>query len=90
MKERLEEPLPSRRCKPSAAIFRCMYIRIFYVVQLIKHSNYTLTRMTTFIKTKFKKSDDQTNINKYRVPENITESYHIKFSLPNNHYSKIH
>ena len=31
--------------------------------------------MTTFIKTKFKKSDDQTNINKYRVAANITE-YH--------------
>ncbi len=32
--------------------------------------------MTTFIKTKFKKSDDQTNIDKYRVLANITE-YHI-------------
>ena len=32
--------------------------------------------MTTFIKTKFKKSDDQTNIDKYRVAANITE-YHI-------------
>ena len=31
-------------------------------------------RMTTFIKTKFKKSDDQTNIE--RVTANITE-YHI-------------
>ena len=29
--------------------------------------------MTTFIKTKFKKSDDQTNIDKYRVAANITE-----------------
>ena len=34
------------------------------------------TRMTTFIKTKFKKLDDQTNINKYRVAANLTE-YHI-------------
>ena len=34
------------------------------------------TRMTTFIKTKFKKSDDQTNSDKYRVAANITE-YHI-------------
>ena len=34
------------------------------------------TRMTTFIKTKFKNSDDQTNIDKYRVASNITE-YHI-------------
>ena len=32
--------------------------------------------MTTFIKTKFKKSDNQTNIDKYRVVANITE-YHI-------------
>ena len=29
--------------------------------------------MTTFIKTKFKKSDDPTNIDKYRVFANITE-----------------
>ncbi len=35
------------------------------------------TRMTTFIKTKFKKSDNQRNIDKYRVASNITE-YHIK------------
>ncbi len=33
-----------------------------------------ITRMTTFIKTKFKKSDDQTNIDKFRVAANITES----------------
>ena len=32
-----------------------------------------VTRMTTFIKTKFKNSDDQKNIDKYRVAENITE-----------------
>ena len=29
--------------------------------------------MTTFIKAKLKKSDDQTNIDKYRVAANITE-----------------
>ena len=29
--------------------------------------------MTTFIKTKFKKSDDQANIDNYRVAANITE-----------------
>ena len=34
------------------------------------------TRMTTFIKTKFKISDDHTNIDKYRLAANITE-YHI-------------
>ena len=31
------------------------------------------TRMTTFIKAKLKNSDDQTNIDKYRVAPNITE-----------------
>ena len=36
--------------------------------------------MTTFIKSKFKKSDDQTNIDKYRVAANITE-YHIESKL---------
>ncbi len=35
-----------------------------------------IIRMTTFIKTKLKKSDDQTNIDKYSVDANITE-YHI-------------
>ena len=45
--------------------------------------------MTTLIKTKFKKSDDQTNIDTYRVAENNTE-YHIKINLPYNHYFKIH
>ena len=33
------------------------------------------TRMTTFIKTKLNKSDDQTNIDKYRVKNNT--EYHI-------------
>ena len=32
--------------------------------------------MTTFIKTKLEKSDDQSNIDIYRVAANITE-YHI-------------
>ncbi len=35
-----------------------------------------LTRMTTFMKTKFNKSDDQSNIDKYRAAANIT-IYHI-------------
>ena len=34
------------------------------------------TGITTFIKTKLKKSDDQTNIDRYRVAINITD-YHI-------------
>ncbi len=32
--------------------------------------------MKTYAQSKFKKSDDQTNIDKYRVAANITE-YHI-------------
>ena len=34
----------------------------------------------TFIKSNFKKSDDQRNIDKYRVAANITE-YHIESKL---------
>ena len=37
---------------------------------------YIETRMTIFIKTKFKISDDLTNIDKYSMAANITE-YHI-------------
>ncbi len=40
------------------------------------------TRMATFIKTKFKISDNQTNIDKYRLAANITE-YHIISKLIN-------
>ena len=35
-----------------------------------------ITRMTTLIKAKFKKSGDQTNIDKYIVVANFTE-YHV-------------
>ena len=59
---------------------------MLYVKRCIR---YILTRMTTFIKTKFNISDDQTNIDKYRFAANIAE-YHIKINLPWNHYSKIH
>ena len=38
--------------------------------------NMYVTRMTTFIKTKFNISDDQRNIDKCRLAANITE-YHI-------------
>ena len=49
------------------------------------------TRMTTFIKTKFKKSDDQTNIDKYRVAAYYYGiSYYIKINLQENHNSEIH
>ena len=44
--------------------------------------------MTTFMKMKFKISDDQTNIDKYRLAANITE-YYTKINLPQNHFSKI-
>ena len=37
--------------------------------------------MTTFIKTKFKISDDQTGIEKYRLAANITEYHFILKSI---------
>ncbi len=37
--------------------------------------------MTTFVKAKLKKSNDQANIVKYRVAANITE-YYIQINLP--------
>ena len=39
-----------------------------------------LTTMTIFVKAKLKKSDNQTNVDKYRVDDNITE-YHIVSKL---------
>ncbi len=61
---------------------------IFYSIVL---TIYCKKRMTTFIKKKFKISDDQTNIEKYRLAANITE-YHIisKLILQKKHYSKIY
>ena len=44
--------------------------------------------MTTLIKTKFNISDDQMNIDKYRLAANITE-YHNKINLTTNHYYKL-
>ncbi len=44
--------------------------------------------MTSFIKTTVKISDDQTNIDKYRLAANITE-YHIILYLTKDHYSKF-
>ena len=44
--------------------------------QLLHGKLYVNIRMTTFIKTKLKVSDDQTNIDKYRLAANIKE-YHI-------------
>ncbi len=38
--------------------------------------------MATFLKAKLKKSDDQTNIDKYRVAATLTE-YHIEDSASN-------
>ena len=49
-----------------------MQNRQSFTVQLIVKQ----TRMTTLIKTNFKISDDQTNIDKYRLAANIKE-YHI-------------
>ncbi len=49
--------------------------RAFISIQLIQYYP-LLSRIATFIKTKFKKSDDQTNIDKYRIAANIAE-YHL-------------
>ena len=48
--------------------------------------------MTTFIKAKIKKSDDQTNIDKYRVDANITKYNFISklVLLRIIHHIKIH
>ncbi len=47
--------------------------------------------MITFIKTKLKNSDDQTNIDRYRVAANIRYKIsYIKINLPKNYHSKIH
>ena len=55
--------------------------------------NYNLTRMTIFIKAKLKKSNNHTNIEKFRVTANVTE-YHIIsksiFFIIIDHHSKIH
>ena len=55
------------------------------------HLNKKQRIMTTSITTKFKKSDDQTNIRKYRVAANITE-YHItsKLIFLRKNHSKIY
>ena len=53
-----------------------MQNRQSFTVQLIVKQ----TRMTTLIKTNFKISDDQTNIDKYRLAANIKE-YHITSKL---------
>ena len=47
---------------------------------------YKKKRMTTLIKTKFNKLDDQTNADKYIVAATITKNL-IKINLPFNHYS---
>ena len=44
--------------------------------------------MTTSIKAKLKKSDDPTNIDKYRVAVNIKKNY-IKITFTMNHHSKM-
>ncbi len=50
--------------------------------------------MTTFIKANLKKSDDQTNIDKYRVAASkyyrISYYIQIQIILQKNYHSKIH
>ncbi len=52
--------------------------------------HFFITRMSTFIKAKFKISDNQTNIDKYRLAANIAKyhtiskliEYHTGFGIP--------
>ncbi len=46
--------------------------------------------MTIFRKLKLKKTDDQTNIDKYSIASNITEYHYIKINIPKNHHSQLH
>ena len=46
--------------------------------------------MATLIKGKLKKSDDNTNIDKYRVAASITEYHIISNQSSEDHHSKIH
>ncbi len=55
-------------------------VNLIWLKFLFERSSYLAldtTRMTTFMKQKFKKSDDQTNIDKYRAAANITEYHSI-------------
>ena len=56
-----------------------------------KINNPNKTRITTFIKTKFKISEDQTNIDKYIYIscKYYSISYYIKINLATNHYHKL-
>ena len=49
------------------------YVNSQYKGKEILNLKNRITRMTTFIKTKFNISDDQTNIDKYRLVANIIE-----------------
>ena len=63
--------------------FPDIYTRIFSSDSNI--CDFWKTRMTTFIKTKFKKSDDQTNIEKYRVAANIISWKNVCKNVKNQH-----
>ena len=52
-----------------------LVIKIFLYINLIVLTD--ITRMTTFIKAKLNKSDDQMNIDKFRVAANITEYHNV-------------
>ena len=55
-----------------------LVIKIFLYINLIVLTD--ITRMTTFIKAKLNKSDDQMNIDKFRVAANIREYYMISIT----------
>ncbi len=59
----------------SLSLDSCLWIKKhFKTVNLIVKYKFELKSMTSFIKAKFNKSDDPTNIDKYRLAANITEN----------------
>ncbi len=58
-----------------------LYYKPFLENQWKPTNKHIKARMTTFTKAKLKKSDDQTNIDKFRVTANITEYQNIKINL---------
>ncbi len=52
-------------------------LSISSIWSIFSNTNFNLTRMTIFIKTKMKISEDQTNIDKYRLAANITVNHII-------------
>ncbi len=53
-------------------LYENLFFKAFVCLSVLQYVQ-IVTRMTTLIKAKFKKSNDQTNIEKFRVDANIAE-----------------